>query len=190
MARAPSGPRPGPLLSGREERGRPPRCSPRGGSTHPARGGRPRKPALGLLERGRAGTRLRGWGQHPPHLLGLLLPQVPHLLAEHLGAGPALPEGGLPVLVVVHGLLCRKEPSDPPGAAEPWEGPAAGGLRVRVVRPHLAPLWGRCPGLRGQKASAWLGGNGGVRSPGAPGLWWAHTDRSVCSPSQRSETTV
>lgn len=43
------------------------------------------------------------------HLLGLLLPQMPHLLAEHAGAGLVLPERGLPVLVVVHGLLCWKE---------------------------------------------------------------------------------
>ena len=52
-----------------------------------------------------------GQRQHRPYLLGLLFPEVPHLLAEHLGTGLAFPEDGLPVLVVVHGLLCWKEGS-------------------------------------------------------------------------------
>lgn len=34
---------------------------------------------------------------------------MPHLLAEHLGTGLAFPEDGLPVLVVVHGLLHGSE---------------------------------------------------------------------------------
>lgn len=54
--------------------------------------------------------------QHRAYLLGLLFPQVPHLFAEHAGAGPVLPDCGLPVLVVVHGLLCWEAPSYPPGA--------------------------------------------------------------------------
>lgn len=51
----------------------------------------------------------------PTYLLGLLLLEVLDLLAEQVGAGLGLLEGSVPVLVVLHGLLCWKEPCYPLG---------------------------------------------------------------------------
>lgn len=79
--------------------------------------GRKKATAWGLRElcpHSQGGARLCSQRQRCPYLLGLLFPEVPHLLAEHLGTGLTLPEDGLPVLVVVHGLLCWKpHRSDP-----------------------------------------------------------------------------
>lgn len=72
----------------------------------------PRHRGLGepFIHAARVGARVRLCGQRRPrsHLLGLLFLEVPHFLAEYTGAGLVLAEGGLPVLVVVHGLLCQK----------------------------------------------------------------------------------
>lgn len=66
-----------------------------------------------------------------PHLPGFLFPEVFYLLAEHTGAGLALSGSGLPLLVVVHGLLYGRVQLSTKGAAQPSEWP--------TVSPALGP---------------------------------------------------
>lgn len=105
--------------------------------------------------------------------------EVPHLLAEHVGAGPVLSEGGLPVLVVVHGLLYQKEPRYPrrgllsPGVASSWPGP------VPRSQPSGNQPCGRQayptnqrPPLRSTPGAGVTVGSGAQEAPGAGTCTW------------------
>lgn len=76
----------------------------------------------------------QGQRQCCPHLPGFLFLEVLYLLAEHVGAGPVLSGSGLPLLVVVHGLLYGKEPHYlPRGLPSPAEWPTVSPAQKLVI---------------------------------------------------------
>lgn len=123
------------------------------------------------MQPGRAGGSVR---RHHAHLPGLLFLQVPHLLAEHAGAGAVLPDGGLPVLVVVHGLLCGEAPSYPAGAAQPGPCSEASSPRVRPMRGNGSPTTMQTPRALG--AEGLQCGCGGCQTGGG------HTQKEASAP--------
>lgn len=160
-----------------------PACSPGKEGSHltgPEQGGRGGAGGLRLHSQG-------GWGRSQrrpcPHLLGLLFPKVLHLLAEDVGAGLALPDGGLPVLVAVHGLLCCKEPTDPCSRGpEPHEwptaGPAPGPAYARKPPCNISPPNRMDPSVH--QADKGLQGGGGGRPAGGGGAGCSAATRGRC----------